>query len=142
MSSTFPIPSVSTFPLVETFKISSTSLGLLSSIYFYSYAALQLVVGVLTDRWRPRKILTVCIFIMTLGTLIYSYSPSFTRDQILVAYSLLSFLSLLDILHIFLSYSNPSLSHTISPSPKIVPPIGLLIESRKAFEEFYRCLTF
>jgi len=39
--------------LVETFKISSTSLGLLSSIYFYSYTTLQPVVGVLTDRWRP-----------------------------------------------------------------------------------------
>jgi sugar phosphate permease len=63
--------------LVETFKISSTSLGLMSSIYFYSYAALQPVVGILTDRWKPRKTLTVCVFIMTLGTFIFAYSPSF-----------------------------------------------------------------
>jgi len=64
--------------LIETFKISSTSLGLISSIYFYSYAALQPVVGVLTDRWKPRKMLTISVAIMTLGTLIYAYSPSFT----------------------------------------------------------------
>jgi len=63
--------------LVETFKISSTSLGLMSSIYFYSYAALQPVVGVLTDRWKPRKMLTIFVLIMTLGTFIFAYSPSF-----------------------------------------------------------------
>jgi len=62
---------------VETFKISSTNLGLMSSIYFYSYAALQPVVGVLTDRWKPRKMLTLSVIMMTLGTLIYTYSPSF-----------------------------------------------------------------
>ncbi|GAH22992.1 unnamed protein product, partial [marine sediment metagenome] len=63
--------------LIETFKISSTSLGLMSSIYFYSYAALQPLVGVLTDRWKPRKMLTVSVAIMTLGTFIYAFSPSF-----------------------------------------------------------------
>jgi len=49
----------------------------MSSIYFYSYAALQPVVGVLTDRWKPRKMLTLSVIMMTLGTLIYTYSPSF-----------------------------------------------------------------
>lgn len=63
--------------LAETFKVSSTSLGLMSSIYFYSYASLQPVIGVLTDRWKPRKMLTVFILIMTLGALIYAYSPIF-----------------------------------------------------------------
>jgi len=62
---------------IETFKISSSSLGLMSSIYFYSYAALQPVIGVLTDRWKPRKILTVCVFMMTFGALLYAYSPTF-----------------------------------------------------------------
>ena len=62
---------------LETFKMSNTNLGLMSSIYFYSYAALQPVVGVLTDRWKPRKMLTISVIIITLGTLIYAYSPSF-----------------------------------------------------------------
>jgi len=64
--------------LLETFKISSTNLGLISSVYFYSNAALQPVVGILTDRWKPRKMLTISVTIMTLGTLIYAYSPIFT----------------------------------------------------------------
>jgi len=63
--------------LVETFKISSTNLGFMSSVYFYSYAALQPVVGVLTDRWKPRKMLTISVATMTLGTFIFAYSPSF-----------------------------------------------------------------
>jgi len=33
-------------------------------------------------------------------------------------------------------------TYTIAPTPKMVPLIGLLLESRKAFEEFYRCLAF
>lgn len=63
--------------LIETFKTSGTMLGLLSGIYFYSYGPLQPVIGVLTDRWKPRKMLTLFISIMSLGTLIYAYSPTF-----------------------------------------------------------------
>lgn len=63
--------------LVETFKVSSTSLGLMSSIYFYSYALVQPAVGVLTDRLKPRKILSIFIFISALGTLIFAYSSNF-----------------------------------------------------------------
>jgi len=62
---------------IEIFKVSSSSLGLMSSIYFYSYAALQPVVGVLTDRWKPRKMLTVSVVMMTFGALVYAYSPTF-----------------------------------------------------------------
>jgi len=62
---------------IETFKVSNINLGFMSSIYFYSYAALQPVVGVLTDRWKPRKMLTLSVIMMTFGTLIYVYSPTF-----------------------------------------------------------------
>jgi len=63
--------------LLETFKVSNTSLGLLSSVYFFSYAAIQPIAGLLTDRWKPRKMLTIFILIMTIGTLIFAYSPTF-----------------------------------------------------------------
>jgi len=62
---------------IEKFKVSSSSIGLMSSVYFYSCAALQPVIGVLTDRFKPRRILTVSFVLITLGTLIYAYSPSF-----------------------------------------------------------------
>ena len=63
--------------LIDTFKISNTKLGLLSSIFFYSSAALQPLAGVLTDRWKPKKMLTISVTMMTLGALIYANSPSF-----------------------------------------------------------------
>jgi len=63
--------------LEDTFKISSASLGLMSSTFFYSYSAFQPVAGILTDRLKPRKMLTISILIMTLGTFTYAYSPNF-----------------------------------------------------------------
>jgi len=63
--------------LLETFKISSTNLGFMSSIYFYCYSPMQPICGALTDQWRPRKMFMVFIFIMTLGLLLFAYSPSF-----------------------------------------------------------------
>jgi len=64
--------------LIETFKASSAILGLLSSIYFYSYSFMQPVIGFLTDKWIPRKMLTVSLFTMSLGTLIFAYAPNVT----------------------------------------------------------------
>lgn len=68
--------------LLETFKISSANLGFMSSIYFYCYSPMQPICGVLTDRWKPRKMLTVFIFIMSLGILLFSYSQNFTHTYI------------------------------------------------------------
>lgn len=48
----------------------------MSSMFFYIYAPFQLIVGVLVDKWEPRKVLTLFVFIMSLGTLIFAYSPS------------------------------------------------------------------
>lgn len=64
--------------LIETFKASSIMLGLLSSIYFYSYSLMQPIIGFLIDKWKPRKMLTLAIFIMASGTLIFASAPNLT----------------------------------------------------------------
>lgn len=61
--------------LAETFRASSGTLGFMSSMFFYIYGPFQLIVGVLVDKWEPRKVLTLFVFIMSLGTLIFAYSP-------------------------------------------------------------------
>ncbi|MDR0777812.1 MAG: MFS transporter [Methanomassiliicoccaceae archaeon] len=43
-----------------------------SAIYFYVYAALQLPVGLTVDRIGPRKILSVALVVVTIGTFIIS----------------------------------------------------------------------
>jgi len=48
----------------------------MSSMFFYIYGPFQLIVGVLVDKWELRKVLTLFVFIMSLGTLIFAYSPS------------------------------------------------------------------
>ena len=63
--------------LIKTFNVSSSSLGLLSSLYFYSYAVMQPVIGVLTDWWKPKKTFIVFLIIEGIGTFLYACSSVF-----------------------------------------------------------------
>lgn len=63
--------------LIKTFNVSSSSLGILSSLYFYSYAAMQPAIGILTDRWKPKKIFIAFLIIEGIGTLLYAYATIF-----------------------------------------------------------------
>ena len=62
--------------LMEAFQASGASLGAMSSAYFYPYALSQPVVGILTDRFGARKVVTVCTFIEFLGALIFALAPT------------------------------------------------------------------
>jgi len=62
--------------IIQTFNLSNTLLGLMSSMYFYAYSSLQPIVGILVDKWKPRKVLVSFVFLMSLGTLIFAYSLS------------------------------------------------------------------
>ena len=41
--------------LMADFAVSGATLGTLSALYFYAYAALQLPVGAMVDRWGPES---------------------------------------------------------------------------------------
>jgi len=43
---------------MNDFKVGATSLGILSGAYFFTYAALQLPVGLLIDRYGPRRLMS------------------------------------------------------------------------------------
>ncbi|MBA7544139.1 putative sulfoacetate transporter SauU [subsurface metagenome] len=62
--------------ILETFKASAGALGFTSGIYFYVYSFSQPVIGILVDKLKPRKVLTLAVLIMSLGTFIFAYSPS------------------------------------------------------------------
>lgn len=51
-------PSVMVEPIMESFNVGGALLGNLSAFYFYAYAALQIPVGLMLDRWGPRRLLT------------------------------------------------------------------------------------
>lgn len=58
--------------LMRDFSITSASeLGVLSSIYFYIYAATQMPAGILTDRFGPRKTVSVAMLIAAAGAVVF-----------------------------------------------------------------------
>ena len=63
--------------LVTTFRVSSTALGLMASGYFYSYAFFQPVVGILVDRWKPRRIIVASACLMGIGSLVFCLARGF-----------------------------------------------------------------
>ena len=52
-------PSVMTNELMRDFAVGGAALGSLSAFYFYAYASIQLPVGTLTDRYGPRKLMSI-----------------------------------------------------------------------------------
>lgn len=63
--------------LIKSFHLSGTSLGILASVYFYSYGIMQIPVGILSDRWGPRKVITLFSFIAAVGSIIFGFSQNF-----------------------------------------------------------------
>ncbi|MEM7292798.1 MAG: MFS transporter [Pseudomonadota bacterium] len=69
-------PSVMTHELMRDFSVGAAALGSLSAFYFYAYAGIQLPVGVLTDRFGPRKLMGVAAFFCAFASLAFAYSDS------------------------------------------------------------------
>ncbi len=67
-------PAVMTRELMRSFAIGAATLGNLSAFYFYSYVAMQIPTGILSDRWGPRKLLATGAIVAGAGTLIFAVS--------------------------------------------------------------------
>jgi sugar phosphate permease len=64
-------PTVIARDLVQEFGADATALGLMASAYFYLYAAIQPVVGLLADTIGPRRVVTIFTLISCLGCLVF-----------------------------------------------------------------------
>ncbi len=64
--------------LVREFQLSGGMMGLLGSVYFYCYAAMQLPAGLLSDSIGPRKTVTFFLLIAGAGSLIFGLAQNFT----------------------------------------------------------------
>ena len=69
-------PSIMTEELMRDFKVGATSLGVLSGAYFYTYAALQLPVGLLIDRFGPRRLMGGAALLGCLASLGFASSET------------------------------------------------------------------
>lgn len=70
-------PGVMSSELMHDFTVTSQTLGILSGIYFYSYAAMQLPGGVLLDYFGPQRLLTLATLICSVSTIAFGYTDSF-----------------------------------------------------------------
>jgi MFS family permease len=65
-------PSVMHDDLSEVFNTSAEQLGSLAAFYYYSYAFMQIPVGLLMDRYGPRILLTIASLTCTVGCFIFA----------------------------------------------------------------------
>ncbi|HMK36257.1 MAG TPA: MFS transporter [Desulfomonilaceae bacterium] len=70
-------PAVIAPELMKEFGLSATSLGILSSMYFYPYAAMQIPSGILSDRMGPRISVTIFFTIAAIGTALFGLAYTF-----------------------------------------------------------------
>jgi sugar phosphate permease len=62
--------------LIVAFQTNATALGFMSSMYFYAYAFEQPLVGYLSDRLGPRRVVGFWSLIAAAGCVIFGLSPS------------------------------------------------------------------
>lgn len=69
-------PSVMVDELMRDFAVGAAILGNLSAFYFYAYAGLQIPVGVLLDRYGPRRLMTAAAALCAVGSFAFAVSDS------------------------------------------------------------------
>ncbi|KTD48234.1 major facilitator superfamily (MFS) transporter [Legionella quinlivanii] len=70
-------PGVMSNELMRDFAVTSQTLGIMSGIYFYSYAIMQLPGGVLMDYFGPQRLLTIATLICALSTIGFGMTENF-----------------------------------------------------------------
>ncbi len=63
--------------LVRTFHLNAESLGVLGGAFFYSFALMQIPMGVLLDRIGPRYVMTIFGLTGALGAFVFSAADTF-----------------------------------------------------------------
>ncbi len=64
--------------LVRDLGLGPSDLGLLTSVYFISFAAFQLPLGVLLDRYGPRRTESILLLFAALGSILFAQAESLT----------------------------------------------------------------
>ena len=64
-------PGIMKTEIKQSLLINDASFGLLSSVYFYAYALMQIPMGILIDRLGARKLLTLAAFFCATGMVLF-----------------------------------------------------------------------
>ena len=65
-------PSVMIDPLMADLMVSGAVLGNISAFYFYIYAGAQIPIGMMIDRFGPRRLIAPALLVAALGSFIFA----------------------------------------------------------------------
>ncbi len=71
------VPGILQNELIQAFgHISASTFGEIAALYYFAYSPMQLPVGMLMDRFGPRRLLSLACLCCTIGSLMFTYSSS------------------------------------------------------------------
>ncbi len=70
-------PSVMIEELMRDFAVGAAAIGNLSAFYFYGYAGLQIPIGMMIDRFGPRRLIASSAAVCALGCVLFACSSVF-----------------------------------------------------------------
>lgn len=70
-------PGVMSVHLMHDFSVTANGLGILSGVYFLSYAGMQIPAGVLLDRLGPHRLLTIASAVCAISSIVFGLTESF-----------------------------------------------------------------
>jgi predicted MFS family arabinose efflux permease len=71
------VPGAINSELRAIFNLSPSQLGLLASCYAWPYGLMQIPVGIMMDRFSPRKLLTLASILCTLGCILFAVAEQY-----------------------------------------------------------------
>ncbi len=71
-------PSYMTDDLMQAFQIQGLTLGVLTSFYYYAYSPMQIPLGLMLDRFGPRRVLIASCGLCALGCILFASSYHLT----------------------------------------------------------------
>src|SRR5690606_31220485 len=69
-------PGVMSQELMRDFAVQGCALGVLGAFYYNAYAAMQIPLGILLDRFGPRRLMAASCAVATLGTYLFSQAET------------------------------------------------------------------
>jgi len=62
--------------LAHELQLSATQTGLLSSAFFFTFAVVQIPVGIFIDRYGPKRVMLATAVVAVIGTVLFAFAPS------------------------------------------------------------------